>query len=56
MFSRTVDPIAFLEGAKAKLPHPTTQIALEEEHAAAAETVVDTEDREYIVKIAKLYL
>ena len=57
MFSRTVDPIAFLEWARAKLPHPATTVAVEE-HAAAAdtETVIDAEDREYIVKIAKLYL
>ena len=54
MFARTVDPIAFLEWAKAKLPHPTTQVAVEEH--AAAETEIDTQDREYILKIAKLYL
>ena len=54
MFARTVDPIAFLEWAKAKLPHPVAQAATEEH--AAADVEVDTEDREYIVKIAKLYL
>jgi hypothetical protein len=59
MFSRTLDPISLLEGAKAKLPHSTTQTNTEntvgEEHQAAA-TAVTTEDREQIIKIAKLFI
>jgi len=59
MFSRTLDPISLLEGAKAKLPHSTTQTNAEntvgEEHQAAA-TAVTTEDREQIIKIAKLFI
>ena len=57
MFARTLDPIAFLEWAKAKLPYPSTEQGEVEEHEAAeVKQVLDTEDREYILKIAKLYL
>ena len=56
MFSRTVDPIAFLEWAKAKLPHPVTVQVAEEHSSAEMEKIISAEDREYIVKIAKLYL
>ena len=56
MFSRTVDPIAFLEWAKAKLPYPITTQVAEEHSAAEVEAIISAEDREYIVKIAKLYL
>ena len=53
MYSRTLDPIALLEGAKAKLPHPTS-ITTEEHYVA--ENAVSIEDREQVVKIAKLFI
>ena len=60
MFSRTLDPIALLEWANAKLPHPNTssKTTVSEEHAAAAPEVTEVtkEDREQIIKIAKLYI
>lgn len=57
MFERTLDPIALLETANAKLPHPNTNIEkTEQEHSSAPEIKVNTADREQLLKIAKLYL
>lgn len=57
MFSYTVDPIALLESANAKLPHPTWETEkAEQEHSSAPEIKVDLADREQILKLAKLYL
>lgn len=61
MFERTLDPIALLETANAKLPHPNNTTEKpdekpESEHSSAPEIKINTADREQILKIAKLYL
>ena len=56
MFSRTLDPIALLEWAKAKLPHTTNTVAQAPQEHQAAENAVNQDDREQVVKIAKLYI
>ncbi len=60
MFSATLDPIALLESANAKLPHPqvTSQALATTETAehGAAEVNISLVDREQLLKLAKLYL
>lgn len=57
MFNTTVDPIALLESANAKLPHPNTSSTKSEpEQHSAPDTKVDSANRDQILKIAKLYL
>ena len=57
MFNTTVDPIALLESANAKLPHPNASpIKLEPEQHSAPDTKVDTANRDQILKLAKFYL
>ena len=57
MFTYTVDPIALLESANAKLPHPGEEkINPEPEHSSGPEIEVNLADREQILKLAKLYL
>lgn len=57
MFNTTVDPIALLESANAKLPHPNTSPTKSEpEQHSAPDAKVDSANRDQILKIAKLYL
>lgn len=55
MFAYAVDPIALLESANAKLPHPLQDPANSQEHAAP-ELKANLADREQILRLAKLYL
>lgn len=56
MFNTTVDPIALLESANAKLPHGEIKEKKAEKEHGSAELKVNIADREQILKLGKIYL
>ena len=55
MFEHNLDPIPFLENAKAQLPHSASADA--QEHNAAPQLLLtEMQDRKHLLKIAQLYV
>ena len=55
MFEHNLDPIPFLENAKAQLPHSASADA-QEHNAAPQLSLTEMQDRKHLLKIAQLYV
>ena len=55
MFEHNLDPIPFLENAKAQLPY-SASVDAQEHNAAPQLSLTEMQDRKHLLKIAQLYV